>query len=291
MQAGPSPPPLGRTRHRHELRILSYVTLDQANGGIIRNLTHDGIGVQAVAAIRPRQQVRVRFELRYPRLCVETRGEVVWSTFSGQCGIRFLDLSPRMARQIDEWIFGDLLSGLAVPWQGGQAREGAAASASSVFAKHSSAADRSSGTAAGVAEEGEEAAGLMVSPAPVKVIELPVQAEPAAVSDAISATARPLPGAELDWLSRPLSGRGLAWTVNTLIVIAALLLFALVFLSITREAPKWPFTMTTGAAIMVGGLYWAFFKTLGGSSFGARLARLVGSDLEADGDDSDARFR
>ena len=288
MQAGPSPPPLGRTRHRHELRILSYVTLDQANGGIIRNLTHGGIGVQAVAAIRPRQQVRVRFELRYPRLRVETRGEVVWSTFSGQCGIRFLDLSPRVARLIDEWIFGDLLSGLTVPWQGAQAGLGAAASASAPVARPSTAADRSSGTATGVVEA-EEEAGLIVSPSPVDVIELPVQ-ESAAVPDAISATARPMPEPALDWLSQPLSSRGLAWTVNTLIVIAALLLFALVFLSVTREAPKRPFTMTTGAAIVVGGLYWAFFKTFGGSSFGTRLARLAAADAEADGDD-DARFR
>jgi len=295
MQAGSSPPPLGRTRHRHELRILSYVTLDQANGGIIRNLTHDGIGVQAVAAIRPRQQVRVRFELRYPRLRVETRGEVVWSTFSGQCGIRFLDLSPRMARQIDEWIFGDLLSGLAVPWQGAEAGAGAAASAPPAFARHSSAADRSSGTATGVAAAAEEEAGLMVSPAPVKVIELPVQAEraePAAVPDAISVTSRPMSGSELDWLSQPLSSRGLAWMVNTLIVIAALLLFGLVFLSVTREAPKWPFPMVTGAAIVVAALYWGFFKTFGGSSFGARLARLAGAaDLEADAEDDGARFR
>lgn len=289
MQAGPSPPRLGRTRHRHELRILSYVTLDQANGGIIRNLTHGGIGVQAVAAIRPRQQVRVRFELRYPRLRVETRGEVVWSTFSGQCGIRFLDLSPRVARQIDEWIFGDLLSGLAVPLQGAQAGLAAAASASGAVARPSMPADRSSGTATGVVEA-EEEAGLIVSPAPVNVIELPVQ-ESAAAPDAISATPRPMPEPELDWLSQPLSSRGLAWTVNTLIVIAALLLFALVFLSVTREAPKWPFTMTTGVAVVLGGLYWAFFKTFGGSSFGTRLARLAASEVAGDRDDDDARFR
>jgi len=296
MQAGPSPPPLGRTRYRHELRILSYVTLDQANGGIIRNLTHDGIGVQAVAAIRPRQQVRVRFELRYPRLRVETRGEVVWSTFSGQCGIRFLDLSPRTARQIDEWILGDLLSGLAVPWQGAQSGAGTPASATPTFSRRSSTAvaDRATGAATGVAAEAEEDAGLIVSPAPVAVIELPVQAdpaEPAVASDAISATTRPMTGPELDWLSQPLSGRNLAWTVNTLVVIAALLLFALVFLSVTRESPRWPFSMATGAAIVVAGLYWGFFKTFGGSSFGTRLARMAGADLEDDGEDDGARFR
>ena len=111
MEAGLSPARQARAKHRHELRTLTYVTLDQANGGIVRNLSHEGIGVQAVAALRPQQQLRVRFELRTPRVRVEARGEVTWATFSGQCGIRFLDLSPRMTRQINEWIFGNLLEG------------------------------------------------------------------------------------------------------------------------------------------------------------------------------------
>ena len=112
MEAAVSPARQARSKHRHDLRTLTYVTLDQANGGIVRNLSHEGIGVQAVAALRPTQQVRVRFELRGPRLRVEARGEVTWATTSGQCGIRFLDLSPRMIRQINEWIFGNLLEGI-----------------------------------------------------------------------------------------------------------------------------------------------------------------------------------
>ena len=76
MDAVVSPARQARSKHRHDLRTLTYVTLDQANGGIVRNLSHEGIGVQAVAALRPNQQVRVRFELRWPRLRVEARGEV-----------------------------------------------------------------------------------------------------------------------------------------------------------------------------------------------------------------------
>ena len=67
-----------RAQHRHQLRTLTYVTLDQANGGIVRNLTYEGIGAQVVAAVHPRQQLHLRFELRYPRLQIETRGEVVF---------------------------------------------------------------------------------------------------------------------------------------------------------------------------------------------------------------------
>ena len=175
MDAGYSPVRQARAQHRHELHTLTYVTLDQANGGVVRNLTHEGIGVQAVAAVRPRQQVRVRFELRYPRLRVETRGEVMWSTFSGQCGIRFLDLPPRMIRQINEWIFGNLLEGISLH----------AEQAGSMFAAQDQAARAS-------AEED----GLLVSATPAKVIPLPARhdrAEPR-VTARMSTKALNLPG-------------------------------------------------------------------------------------------------
>ena len=92
-QAGLSPVRPARAKHRHELRTLTYVTLDQANGGVVRNLNHEGIGVQMVGAVSPQQQLRLRLDLRDPRLRVEARGEVAWATASGQCGIRFIDLS------------------------------------------------------------------------------------------------------------------------------------------------------------------------------------------------------
>jgi hypothetical protein len=268
MNAGLSPAPArqARARHRHELHTLTYVTLDQANGGIVRNLSHEGIAVQAVAALRPTQQVRVRFELRDPRLRVEARGEVTWATSSGQCGIRFLDMSRRMTRQINGWIFGNLLEGASLPSE----------RAGSMFAD----------AAFSIREED----GLMVSAAPLKVVEVAVGADPPAPmgEDAIE-TAQGTVG--LDWLLQPLSGRALVWTINTLVVVAALLLFALVFLSVTREPPGRPLAMMGMAAILVGALYWGFFQVFGGISPGTRLARLIGFDSENDEEFCGARFR
>ncbi len=263
-----------RAQHRHELRTLAYVTLDQANGGIVRNLTHSGIGVQVVAAVRPRQQLRVRFELRYPRLQVETRAEVVWATFSGQCGIRFLDMPPALKQQINRWIFGNLLEGISLhtehagpifdPRHDNEVREQAAGNGCSSIVTE------------------EENDGLMVSTAPVKIIALPVRREPQEPvlrhEDAMGET-RPS-SRELDWLSQPLSGRTLAWTVDALVVVAALLLFTLVFLSVTREAPKWPASMVIGAALAMAGLYWAFFRYFAGGSLGTRLARIADGECE-----------
>jgi hypothetical protein len=242
-----------RAQHRHELRTLTYLTLDEANGGVVRNLNSGGIGAQVISSLHPQQLLRVRFELKDPRLRVETQGEVVWSTFSGQCGIRFLDSSPQMKRQIGEWIFHDLLEGIALH----------ADPAESMFASSSVDAVRAS----------EEEDGLLVSESPVNVIELPLH--PEAREGAIAPEDEPEMSG-LDWLSQPLSGRSLAWAIHLMVVLAGVLLFTLIFLSITREPPRWPLLLAVGTVAIVSGLYWIFFQFLGGASLGARLARLAG---------------
>src|SRR4030081_858718 len=151
MEVAASPARKARAHHRHDLRTLTYVVLDEANGGIIRNLNHQGVAVQAVAALRLHQMVRLRFELRSPRVRVEARGEVLWSNSSGQCGVRFLDLSPRMIRQINEWIFGNLLE--SIP-------------------QHSTRAGSMLWNVTSISGSTEESDGLVVSPAPRKVIQL-----------------------------------------------------------------------------------------------------------------------
>ncbi len=278
MEPGLSSARKERVRHRHELRSLTYVMLDQANGGIVRNINHEGIAVQAVAAVRAGQQLRLRFELPHPRLRIEARGEVLWARPSGQCGIRFLDLAPRMQRRVDEWIFGSLLEGAAPH----------ATRAGSIF--------RPSPTVTGpLLGRVVEDDGLILSPAPLKVIELPARPAPEAVepseADAEISVAPTTQPVDLDWLSRPLSGRGIAWSINTLAVLAGLLLFGLVFLSVTREPPRWPAAMVMGAAIFVAAFYWGFFKLFGGASPGSRLARLAGYDFEDEEQAEDPRFR
>src|SRR5271169_2325262 len=102
-----------RSHYRHELRTLTYVTLGEANGGIVRNLSHTGVAVQAVTPLCHRQRVRLRFELKFPRLRVETDGQVSWVSSSGQCGIRFVDLPAPTRHQINQWIFSNLVDAIA----------------------------------------------------------------------------------------------------------------------------------------------------------------------------------
>lgn len=279
MEAGLSRAHGSRAQHRHELRSLTYVILDQSNGGVVRNLTSDGMGLQTMTAVPPGQTMQVRFELRSPRLRVEASAEVVWSTFSGQCGMRFLDLPPRMSHQVREWIFGDMLEGASMH----------APRTGSIFGAGIGVAEEEESAEQPEAEEGED--GLMVSGMPLKVIELPVRddAEPQLVHRETSELPEETP-LRLDWLSQPLSGRGLAWTVNVLVVLAGLLLFGLVFLSLVREAPPWPLLLIGAAAAVVTLMYWGFFQMFGGSSLGSRLARLIGGD-SGEEEPPSARFR
>jgi len=118
----------------------------------------------------------------------------------------------------------------------------------------------------------------MVSATPVKVIELP--APPRTVQQVRACDSGLSAPEERDWLSQPLSGRSLAWTVNALVVLAGVLLFALIFLLVIRDAPRWPWAMAAGDAVLIAALYWGFFEFFGGASLGERLARLLGSDQD-----------
>jgi hypothetical protein len=282
MQVVSFPARQARAHYRHELRTLTYVTLDDANGGIIRNLNHEGVAVQAVAPLRQHERVRLRFELRYPRLRVETSGQVNWASPSGKCGIRFVDLPARTSHQINEWIFSNLLDALA--------RD--AAHPRSIFGA----------SVVSIVEENvpQEEDGLTLSAAPRPAIRLEpiagkVEDAPVLPQYREEDLAGPAyePYAQKSWLSRPVSGRTLAWLVDGLVVTAAVLLFALIFLSIAKELPPWPLTLGTAsaAAIFVAATYRAVFAVFGGPSLGTRLAQATSGLEEREESEAADRFR
>ena len=283
MQSASFPARQARSHYRHELRTLTYVTLDEANGGVIRNLNHEGVAVQAVGALRVQQRVRLRFELRFPRLRVEAYGQVSWASPTGQCGIRFVDLPARVSHQINQWMFSNLLDALA--------RE--TAHSGSIF-------EPSVLPIIGQGNPSEEDDGLTLSSTPRPAIRLESaftrrdeervrlwQGREDSTDTANEA------GAQLSWLSRPISARTLAWLVDSLVVVAALLLFAVIFLSIAHELPEWPLTLgaVVAATAFVAAAYWTLFAVFGGPSLGTRLAQATSGFDEKEESDGEDRFR
>src|SRR5260370_27291385 len=258
-----------RPHYRHGLRTLTYVTLDQANGVILHSRNDKGVAIQAVAAPKPQQTVRLRFELRHPSVRVDAHGEVTWATPSGQCGVRFVGLSPGVRRQINQWIFASLLDFLPQD-AGGTA---------SILAPSL------------VSDDLKESDGLIVSAVPRPVIQLGSAPDrtlerkweqvrtPTAECPVIfnPASTREASAESQGWFSQPLSGRAVALLVDSFVVIAGLLLVCLVLLATARELPRW--SVTIGSLVLAGVFvttaYWTLLALFGESSLGEPLARLA----------------
>jgi len=114
VESEPQAHPRRRGHPRQTLRSLAYVKLDQANGGIIRDLTESGMAIQAVAPLQPDQQLNLRFELLSPRVRIDAQGRVAWANSSGQGGIQFLGLTPRVQRSLRDWLLIQMFSAAAI---------------------------------------------------------------------------------------------------------------------------------------------------------------------------------
>jgi hypothetical protein len=242
-----SQPRRQRRYHRQRVHNLVYVNVDEANGGIIRNLGEAGLAIQAVGALRPNQQIQLRFELLNPRTRIEAAARVVWADPSGQAGLELIDLSSRVRRQLKDWLFTQLLSDA---YQGSDAE--------SIFIHR---------------KLGEEARELSFS-APVRpTIRLTPPTEPAEDQDREAVATQA-------WF--PLSSRHLPKLIDSLIVLSAMLLFWVLVLSMTNFFPAWP--VATALVLATGwvfaAVYWFLFTRWIGLTPGMHLARLAGADEE-----------
>ncbi len=78
--------PRRRRSPRVAVRSLTYVKLEQDNGGIILDLTESGVAIHAVKSLREGHEVQLRFEVNSPRVRVEARGRVAWADWGGKAG-------------------------------------------------------------------------------------------------------------------------------------------------------------------------------------------------------------
>lgn|SRR5215470_11420744 len=245
-----------RLHYRHPIHSLVYVTLEHGNGGIIRNLSEDGAAIQAVAPLHSHQSLRMRFDLLSPKAHVDVHAKVAWANSSGQAGLCFLDLNPTSRRQLNEWIFVNLLRGVehAAPVLHGR-------------------------------DDDELLLSGSIRPA--------IRLRPPAVRQQ---SVDPSPDVLwLPWWPRPVSSRTLAWAMDSLILLSATLMFWCAFLAVAQTLPSWKLSLglVAAAAGFFTALYWYLFAVMGRGTAGVRLARIAAGDAEAEASlrEQEARFR
>jgi hypothetical protein len=247
-----------RIYYRYQIYSLVYVTLDQGNGGIIRNLSQNGAAIQAVGALRSNQSIRMRFDLLHPKIRLDVQAEVTWATPSGQAGVRFVDLSPLARRQVSDWIFTNLLRGI----------------------------EQASPVLAGPDDPDD----LMLSSSAWPTIRLPrpTTREPELERTSDGSFALP-------WWPSPISCRTLAGLIDGLVLFSAVLTFFCVFLGVAQTLPPWPVALglVFGVSGFLSALYWCLFALMGRGTPGVVLARMAsnGSESEAKIREGEARFR
>lgn len=253
-----------RCRPRQKIHTLVYINLNQGNGGIVRDLSENGIAVQAVARLRQHQQVYLRFELLSPRIRVEAMGQVTWANASGQAGVQFTQISQRTRYLLKEWLWLNLLD-----------TAGQLSSASPIFGDERQNAKNK----------------LIVSGEPRPAIHLRSK-EASSLTENQDTTSVLL---EFSWWPVPISAGTLSGLVDGLIISASVLLFSFVFLAISHTLPSWP--VSTGMAFLVAcsfiALYKFLFAVYCGTTPGSRLVSIAAleSQRALQKEDEAPRFR
>lgn len=98
-------PQTRRLKVRQTLGSLAYLDIGSDNGGIILNLSEDGLAFQAVGPLTGLKQIQLVIQLPQLETRIETSAEIVWLGDSArEAGVRFLDISTEGRTQIRQWI-------------------------------------------------------------------------------------------------------------------------------------------------------------------------------------------
>lgn len=89
---------------RQRVRSLAYLDVVPNNGGIVLNLSENGLALQAV---NPFDETRVSLRIQPPksRRRIEASAEIKWlSESKREAGLQFLELSEDARAEIAEWV-------------------------------------------------------------------------------------------------------------------------------------------------------------------------------------------
>jgi hypothetical protein len=97
----------GRLRYnRHALDLpvaLAYGSKKRVEAHLM-NLSQGGVGIRLYRPVALPGPVRVSFQLPESKVQMKLQGEVAWIDKMGNAGIRFLDMSPEVKRDLKLWL-------------------------------------------------------------------------------------------------------------------------------------------------------------------------------------------
>ncbi len=92
------------------------ISLDRDNGGVILDLSSEGMAVQAVAGLQKGATAEFEFALPDSGTQLRGRGRVIWAEQSGRAGLRILDLSEGSLAALCSWLSQPATSAPSPTW-------------------------------------------------------------------------------------------------------------------------------------------------------------------------------
>jgi GAF domain-containing protein len=89
---------------RHKVHTPAFASFDGVTGGMILDLSDQGMSMQTELPVKARRPVYLQFSLHDPDLYIETTGYVAWADALGRAGVRFSDLPGEARQRLQEWL-------------------------------------------------------------------------------------------------------------------------------------------------------------------------------------------
>src|SRR5580704_207246 len=111
--------PNRRRRVRHKIQTPAYATFTAESKGAMLDLheivdiSEDGVAIQCHSPLEVAKRVDLCLDLADCAEHIYTTGETVWSNASGRAGLHFSELSPESLSRLREWLFVNVMAGVA----------------------------------------------------------------------------------------------------------------------------------------------------------------------------------
>jgi hypothetical protein len=89
---------------RQRVHAPAFASFDGVTGGMILDLSEEGMAMRTAAPLEIDQPVRVHVDLTSPTGHLETTGYIAWADALGRAGVRFSELPEDARRRLNEWL-------------------------------------------------------------------------------------------------------------------------------------------------------------------------------------------
>lgn len=89
---------------RHKVHGPVFASFDGVTGGMILDLSEQGVSMQTIVPLEAERRVHLRLDLPDADAHLETTGYIAWADALGRAGVRFSELPVEARQRLDEWL-------------------------------------------------------------------------------------------------------------------------------------------------------------------------------------------